>query len=118
MTEKCVICEGDFYTEALDKNRKCAVCAKEYPNAKNHDEALRQTVSKKDQMTTLTELRVREIVGEEIQRLAVCKAMESPAEKPKKPEKTDEEKQADKDRMAKARAARKSNKETKKETDK
>lgn len=120
MTEKCVICEGEFYPEALDESKKCVVCAKEYPNAKNRDEALRQTVPEKEQMSTLTEMRVREIVKEVLRDTSIyVTASDTPdgPPKPEKPEKTEEQKQAAKDRMAVARAARSPKKETEKEID-
>jgi len=104
MVEKCLICQGEFYPEAL-KEGKCTVCAKEYPNAKSRDEALRQTVPQKEQMTTLTELRVRDIVREELDK-----------NKEKAKKSIDKEVAA---RMEKARAARSKKKETetKKETE-
>lgn len=107
MEQQCVICEGQFYPEALDKNNKCSVCAKEFPTAKNRNEALKQTMPQKDQMSTLTEMRVREIVSEEIGKaLSVLKEKK-------------ETNQVVAVRMKKARDARGKNKETetKKETE-
>lgn len=119
MYDKCLICEGEFYPGTL-KDGKCSVCAKEFPKAKNRDEALRQTVPQKEQMSTLTEMRVRDIVSEEITKAFSILKKDNEKEqeiadrmkKEIKPEKTEEEKRKAKDRMANARAARSSKKET------
>lgn len=91
MDELCVICEQPFREGTLDEFNRCGVCAKEHPNAKSREEALRESVSEKEQMVTLTEPRVRDIIREEIAKIASEKAQA---------------------RMAKARAGKKDNKET------
>ena len=134
MENVCVICEGEFHSGALDENSKCAVCRKEYPNAKDRAEALRSTMPEKEQMSTLTEGRVREVVKEEILKcLAKCKnekekeairVIEEVEEITKEvtKERTEEEQKKIDDKMAKARAARAKNtssltEKTDKETD-
>lgn len=101
MVKKCLVCEGEFYPEAL-KDGKCAVCAKEFPNANNRDEALRQTVPEKEQMSTLTEMRVRDIVKEELAKAIASLEMKKDDKKSKEVA----------DRMERARAARSKKKET------
>jgi hypothetical protein len=72
--EICVICEGLFNPGTLDESGKCSVCAAEYPNAKNRDEALRQAMPNKEQVLTLTETRVREIIREELEKFTTGSA--------------------------------------------
>jgi hypothetical protein len=61
--EKCVICESDFYENALE-NGKCAVCRAAYPTANTREDAVRQTAPEKEQALNLTEDRVKGIVAE------------------------------------------------------
>jgi len=98
----CIICGGSFYADAIDENGKCKYCAETYPGSKNYDEAMRDTVSEKEQHITLTEERVRAIILEVI----------APFFPPKKDEKKSAEVQ---ERMAKARAAKEDKKEKKTE---
>jgi hypothetical protein len=61
--EKCVICESEFYENALE-NGKCAICRAEYPTADTREEAVRQTTPEKEQALNLTEDRVKHIVAD------------------------------------------------------
>jgi len=126
MEKDCIICGGQFNPKYLDDAGKCKYCAANYPNAKNYHEALKSSTSEKEQQITLTEARVREIVEEEIDKRE--KARPSLQEKFTPPESAlledpmeavphvtpqkDEKKLAEaRERMAKARAARKPKRE-------
>ena len=67
MYPKCIICGGEFEEKTL-VDGKCKICVVEYPKAKSLEEAIKQKGPQKDQMITLTEARVRDIIREEIAR--------------------------------------------------
>jgi len=110
MESECIICEGQFKPIAIDDDGKCKYCAEEYPKAKNRDEAIRQTISVKEQQITLTEERVRTIIQEELVKVMESTTAQQTAQ-------ADKKKLAEaRERAAKARAAKKT-KEVKLETE-
>jgi len=62
MSEKCKICGGLFYEEALSDD-KCVICSSHYPDAKNMDDVLRSK-PKRELVINLTEDRVKNLIND------------------------------------------------------
>ena len=62
-TSKCVICEADFRKNVI-KDGKCPTCLKEHPDVNSREEAMAKVKIPNKMGDELTELRVKEIVGE------------------------------------------------------
>jgi len=92
--QKCCICNADFRPGSLDKNGKCASCAKEYPTVSNKKEAMALNRPEIHLGEKLTVEKVRQIIKEELNEF-----------------KSEQKAKQKADNMAKARAAKQDKKD-------